>query len=104
MQTLIRNSNKESLWLWEDSVTVDIGTDKIIVSGDSPPKFLITDLNSSNCTLIKDIASPDEWQSHKYIYDGGWKNNHPSDGKTYKYTPAGNPPLPTDTPGWHVVE
>ena len=110
MKTLIFNSDKVSRYLYEDSMPVNIGPTNTIV-GTGKDMYIICDANSSTVTLITDVSKPDEWENGKYIYDGEWKNNHPNDGKTYKYkkfTPELDEsghllPPPTDL-GWSVVE
>tara|TARA_B100001094_G_C18155039_1_gene785922 strand:- start:81 stop:383 length:303 start_codon:yes stop_codon:yes gene_type:complete len=82
MQTLIDNTTKRSMYFWSDDEKIDVLTDRVTV-GD-PLTLTIFDHNSSTCTLIKDVANKTDWNPYRYIYDGGWKNNHPlDDGKTY---------------------
>jgi len=84
MQTLIDNTTKRSMYLWSDDEKIDILTDRITVG--SPSTNIILDHNSSTCTLEKGVADKTDWHPNRYIYDGGWKNNHPlDDGKTYTW-------------------
>ena len=85
MKTLIDNETKTSVYLWEDSVVVTQDTSSTNI-GD-PVEYTISDLNSSNSTIVENVPDvPADWFGHKYIFDNGWKNNHPTDdGKTYKW-------------------
>ena len=66
MKTLIRNEDQISIYLFEDSVTLTISENNIIV-GD-PIDFNIGDRNSTNTTLIENISSPSDWAHWKYKY------------------------------------
>ena len=73
MKTLIRTSTKVSLYLFSDSETVDVQSDKVIIG--NPATMIIADCDSSNVTLVESVTEPTEWVGHKYLYDGGWQSN-----------------------------
>ena len=69
MKTLTNLSNV-SIYIFEDEEVLDI-TDTNITVG-APPKFIISDCNSTNTTLHSNVTSPEEWMGHKYTYNGAW--------------------------------
>lgn len=73
MKTLIRTDTKTSLYLFEDSETVDIQADKVVIG--NPETLIIDDCNSSNVLLIEGIPEPSDWVGHKYFYNNGWETN-----------------------------
>lgn len=73
MKTLININTKTSLYLFEDSETVDIQSDKVVIG--NPATLIIDDLDSSNATLIEGIPEPSDWVGHKYFYNSGWETN-----------------------------
>ena len=73
MKTLINTESKVSLYLFADSETVDIQSNKTVV-GD-PETMIIADCNSSNSTLVEGVTEPTEWSGWKYLYDGEWQSN-----------------------------
>tara|TARA_R100001510_G_C7617972_1_gene179604 strand:- start:603 stop:860 length:258 start_codon:yes stop_codon:yes gene_type:complete len=78
MKSIIENSTKISKFLFEDSVPVLFGVNKIVVYDSKDPDkidFYISDLNSSNSTLVENITnSPEDWEGDKYTFDGkDWK-------------------------------
>jgi hypothetical protein len=66
MKTLVRDGR--SIFLFEDDEHLDIQSDKIVV-GD-PERLIIGDCNSSNVTLFEDVAPPEDWFGHRYLFDG----------------------------------
>jgi len=69
MKTIVETSTNISKYLLEDSVSVVMLTDQIIV-GD-PPQFIIADMNNNNSTLYTDITNhPDDWTGCKYTFNG----------------------------------
>lgn len=66
MKTIVRNGSNVSLYLFEDSVYVDIAADKTTV-GD-PVQFYVDDCDSSNVTLFEGVTAPAEWTGWKYLY------------------------------------
>ena len=71
MKTLIKNENKWSLYIFEDSVSVSLGSESI-----TTPDFIIGDLNSSNATMVENVTPPSDWIGCKYIYDNStWTLN-----------------------------
>jgi hypothetical protein len=69
MKTIVETSTNISKYLFEDSVSVVMSTDQIIV-GD-PPQFIIDDMNNNNSTLYTDITDhPDDWTGCKYTFNG----------------------------------
>ena len=69
MKTLT-NIGNVSIYLFEDGEAVNITSSNITVG--APPKFIISDCNSTNTTLHSGVTSPEEWVGHKYTYDGAW--------------------------------
>ena len=55
MKTIVETSTNISKYLLEDSVSVVMSTDQIIV-GD-PPQFIIADMDNNNSTLYSDTVS-----------------------------------------------
>lgn len=68
MKTIVDNATNTSRYLLADDVSVTLGADSVTV-GD-PAEFIISDLNSSNATLIEGVDEPAEWMGCKYTYDG----------------------------------
>lgn len=75
MKTIVRNGSNVSLYLFEDSVYVDIAADKTTV-GD-PVQFYVDDCTTDNVTLFEGVTAPAEWTGWKYLYTaaGGWVLN-----------------------------
>lgn len=75
MKTIVRKESNVSLYLFDDSMYVDIDADKTTV-GD-PVQFYIADCNTSNATLFDGVTQPEEWEASKYLYtsEGGWVLN-----------------------------
>lgn len=71
MKTLTKNNI--SLYLFDDSKSLSITTNNIIV-GD-PAEFIIADCNISNTFLHENVEAPADWKGHKYLYDGEWSSN-----------------------------
>ncbi len=65
MKTVTKNINNLSVYLFEDTVNFTIEADRI-----TTPKFIVSDLNSSNCTVHNNVTAPNDWVGSKYIYDG----------------------------------
>lgn len=71
MKTLIENSTKESKFIWADDAVVVL-LDNIT----NAPECDISDLNSTNATLIENVTPPEDWVGCKYLYDAGaWTLN-----------------------------
>ena len=81
---LVENTSKLVKYAFDDDQSVDIQSDKIVVGAfDSGSRgFNISDLNSSNCTLITGVTVPSgtdvesdgstaRWVNNKYTYDDG---------------------------------
>lgn len=75
MQTLIRKGTNVSLYLWDDTTVIVVGTTNTIV-GD-PPEYIIGDCTVYNSTLYEGVTAPEDWVGGKYLYtpDGGWVPN-----------------------------
>ena len=70
MKTITENSTKLSKYLFEDSKTITVESDKIIVGDPSNPDSTICDLNSSNATLTENVTdAPSNWIGERYTYD-----------------------------------
>jgi len=73
MKTLLTNDNL-SCYLFEDDEIVQINDYYITVG--SPPKFIISDLNTNNSNMIENITAPVDWIGCKYYFiDGSWVLN-----------------------------
>jgi len=73
MKTLINTESKISLYLFDDSETVDVQSSKVVVG--NPETLIICDCNSSNSTLVEGVTEPTEYVGRKYLYDGEWQSN-----------------------------
>ena len=70
MKTITENATKLSKYLFEDSKSVSMESDKIIVGDPSSPDFWIGDLNSGNATLTENVTdAPSNWKGNRYTYD-----------------------------------
>jgi len=71
MKTLIENATKESKYIWPDDAVITLGADMT-----SAPNSNISDMNSTNATLIENVTPPDDWFGCKYLYDNStWTLN-----------------------------
>lgn len=71
MQTICRDDNKVSLYLFSDETLIVQLPDKIEV-GD-PLELIIDDCNENNVTVHKDVTPPEDWEAWKYTFsDGAW--------------------------------
>tara|TARA_R100001594_G_C3958290_1_gene244702 strand:- start:39 stop:362 length:324 start_codon:yes stop_codon:yes gene_type:complete len=81
---LVQNSTKLVVYALDDDQTVDIQSGKTIIGNfDSGARgFTVSDLNSSNCTLVTGVTVPSgttnesdgstaRWEGGKYTYDSG---------------------------------
>ena len=70
MKTITENSTKLSKYLFEDSKTITVESDRIVIGDTSNPDSIICDLNSSNATLTENVTdAPSDWIGCKYTYD-----------------------------------
>ena len=70
-QTITRNDGNVSLYVFDDSVNVDLSaTPNATVRNNGGNDFDIGDLNSSNATLHTGVTVPDGWMGGKHTYDG----------------------------------
>lgn len=70
MKTITENSTKLSKYLFEDSKTITIESDRIVIGDTSNPDLIICDLNSSNATLTENVTdAPSDWIGCKYTYN-----------------------------------
>ena len=81
---LVNNSTKLVVYALDDDQSIDIQSNKTIVGAfDGGARgFIISDLNSSNCTLVTGVTVPSgttnesdgstaRWYGNKYTYDSG---------------------------------
>ena len=73
MKTLVRKDGNISIYLFADDVTIVVGDSSTQVSGNIP--LIITDCDQSNILLFENVMPPDDWNFHKYLYDGTWTLN-----------------------------
>lgn len=71
MKTIIDLDNC-SKYLFADDKAVVVKADCIEIG--NPIEFIISDLKSSNATLIEGVTEPDDWYGCKYNYvNGAWE-------------------------------
>lgn len=68
MKTIVDNATNTSRYLFADDKAITMSADSVTV-GD-PAEFIISDLNSSNATLIEGVVEPADWYGTKYTHDG----------------------------------
>jgi len=75
MKTLVGKTSNVSLYVFEDTETVQITESRIIVG--SPEKLIIADHNSSSAALCENVTVPADWVGGKYLYtqNDGWALN-----------------------------
>lgn len=64
-----------SIYLFEDNQVVDIQNEKTTIKdANNNPILIISDVNSNNATLHKNITSPQDYFGYKYSYNeaDGW--------------------------------
>lgn len=67
-QTITRNDNNISLYIFPDDEVITVEADRIVI-GD-PEELIIADGNSSNTTVYAGVTAPDDWSGWKYTFDG----------------------------------
>lgn len=73
-QTITRNDNNISLYVFDDDEVITVEADRIAI-GD-PEELIIADCNSSNTTVHTGVTAPDDWSGWKYFFDGtDWTQN-----------------------------
>ena len=77
MKTIVEISSNLSKYLFEDSKSVSMESDKIVVGDLSAPDFIISDLTAVTATLHTNVTNdPDDWKGNKYRFDGTtWTQN-----------------------------
>jgi hypothetical protein len=71
MKTIIENATDISKYIFEDDVEITIDEATI-----TTPDFIVSDMNSSNATVVEDVTPPEDWTGCKYIYaDTEWELN-----------------------------
>ena len=74
MKTLVDINTYISLYLFDDSETILLLEDRVIVG--NPVQFVIADLKSSNTFVFENVTPPQDWCGRKYAYDGNaWTLN-----------------------------
>jgi hypothetical protein len=75
MKTIVRQGTDVSLYLFADTETVNIGTEKTTIG--NPVRFIVGDCQSSNVILCESVTKPTGWVGGKYLYttDDGWTLN-----------------------------
>lgn len=69
MKTIVTNSDNASRYVEEDSQTITLSADNIVIG--SPAENIICDLNNTNSTLYTDVTNvPEDWVNFKYLFDG----------------------------------
>jgi hypothetical protein len=67
-QTITRNDNNISLYVFDDDKQITVEADRIVI-GD-PEELIIADCNSGNTTVHTGVTAPDDWAGWKYFFDG----------------------------------
>lgn len=68
---ILKNTNNEVMYVFDDFKSVTVSLDKITVG--NPVEFFIGDLNSSNSSLIENVTLPEDYEQKKHRYnDGTW--------------------------------
>ena len=71
MKTVILNSDKRSIILVEDSVSITIHTNHIKKNNE-----FIYGLYKDKVSLYENVEAPEDWRAGKYTYDGtSWSLN-----------------------------
>lgn len=74
MKTIVRKDSNISIWIFDDSQSVDIQENQTVV-GD-PVEYYISDCTTADSNLIDDVTPPVNWIGHKYLFsNGSWKLN-----------------------------
>lgn len=74
MKTIVETATGLSKYLLEDTVSVTLKDDSIVV-GD-PAMFIVADLNADNAVVYEGVTAPDDWVGNKYTFDGSeWTLN-----------------------------
>jgi hypothetical protein len=74
MKTIVETATGLSKYLLEDTVTVTLNDDAIVV-GD-PAMFIVADLNADNAVVYEGVTAPADWTGNKYTFDGSdWTLN-----------------------------
>ena len=75
MKTIVETATGLSKYLLDDSVTITVDSDRIVVG--NPAQFIINDLNSSNTTITESVSNaPSDWTGNKYTFNGTtWTQN-----------------------------
>ena len=69
MKTIVETATGLSKYLLDDSMTITVNSDHIVVG--NPSQFIIGDLNSSNATITENVTNaPSDWTGNKYTFDG----------------------------------
>jgi|13_taG_2_1085334.scaffolds.fasta_scaffold01268_2 hypothetical protein len=69
MKTIVTNSDNASRYIEEDSQTITLSADNIVIG--NPAENTICDLNNTNSTLYTNVTNvPEDWVGKKYLFDG----------------------------------
>ena len=80
MKVLVKRGKNVSLHIFEDTQTITIEEEQVVVDDSSNPEFsklTISHLYRANCILFENVTPPDDWKPIKYLYteSGGWTLN-----------------------------
>lgn len=74
MKTIVRKDSNISIWIFDDSQSVDIQENQTVV-GD-PVEYYISDCTTADSNLIDGVTPPVNWIGHKYLFsNGSWTLN-----------------------------
>ena len=77
MKVLVLRGQNISLHTFDDTETISIEEEQVVVGDPGSKKFMISHLYAANCILFENVTPPEDWQARKYLYteSGGWELN-----------------------------
>ena len=77
MKVLVKRGTNISLHIFEDTQTITIEEEQVVVGAPGSSQGFISHLYIANCILFENVTPPDDWKPSKYLYteSGGWTLN-----------------------------
>lgn len=76
MKTLAFKNNRDSIFLFDDSVKLEIIYDKTVARFSDGMILNIGQCTLENAVVYENVTPPDDWMPHKFFYDGAaWTQN-----------------------------
>jgi hypothetical protein len=69
-KAIVFNDDNRCPYVFDDSVTIESGADRLQVRNNGSHDFDIGDMNSLNSTVHEGATAPDDWKGNRYTYDG----------------------------------